>query len=622
MGWSDYFPYEPRLDQEPIAEFVSKNIIERGIAIVEAPYGIGKSIAMLSAALASGKKVVFATCNNASHNSIIDEVLKINIKLNKNLTVASLIGKGKLCLQDDFSYDLCEQLRKDKLCKYYEGTYGKDKAEKAMSKAMTTAVEEVEMTVKKRGYELLHKPFPQFVNSKALEHQVCPYELMLKLGERADVVTVDFFHIFTNLLKFSKKRLGIDMKETVLFVDEADELKNRMLSALTKQVSALGIQRLRDQVKKTPGIKDDDVQFIDNFLETFKELFDGKENYFDLDRQAIIGKFETAFGDLEQILDRFSDIIGKVGKAFERVASRPDVFFDFLLRLPNDQFCYGHKGENKESLMISHYELFDATLMEMDGLQYKMKDIFEDFHASILFSATIGNVEIFKKGIGIEFADFFSSNKFNTDNFKVILKRDISSLYRNRKDTAPKVVEDVKFCNDMSGGVLLAMPSKASGYDIVPHLEGARDLDVVRDCKSGGIYYAVLGGKSSRGINKARDLNMVYIYGLQLPQLTDYLFIKRRDYMLSKYSKETAYKYLYSNIVSKACQIAGRIFRNKDKKGLVVFADSRYRYDFMQRDFFYNCFPGYFKEKMIETNDQKTFQSTVSNFWGKLPFQF
>jgi Rad3-related DNA helicase len=74
-------------------------------------------------------------------------------------------------------------------------------------------------------------------------------------------------------------------------------------------------------------------------------------------------------------------------------------------------------------------------------------------------------------------------------------------------------------------------------------------------------------------------------------------------------------------VVSKACQTAGRIFRSRHKKGLVVFADSRYKFDPMQREFFYNCFPAYFKDRMIETETQQKFEASVSIFWGKLPSQ-
>jgi len=72
--------------------------------------------------------------------------------------------------------------------------------------------------------------------------------------------------------------------------------------------------------------------------------------------------------------------------------------------------------------------------------------------------------------------------------------------------------------------------------------------------------------------------------------------------------------------MSKTCQVAGRIFRTKNKKGLVIFADSRYKYDFRLKSFFYESFPEYFKRKMIETNTDNEFKLEISTFWGKLGF--
>lgn len=619
MGWKEYFPYEPRLGQEDIADFVTKNIKEQGVCVVEAPYGIGKSISMLSAALASGKKVIFATCNNSAQNSIVDEVLRINQKLGKNLSVAGIVAKSKSCLQQDFTYDLCDQLKKDKLCKYYSKTYGEGKGNgKELTPHTKKAMDEIEFTVKKRPFEIMHKPFSRYVNAKALEHGICPYELMMQLAQRADVIILDYFYMFTDLFPLMKKRLGLDPKNTILFVDEADELKDRILSDLTIKVSSIGLQRLREQVKKVPGITDKEVGFMTDLFDSFNEMFSGKEGHFDLDKAKIMAMINMTFGNYDEFLSTLTNIITRVSKNFERVAARPENFFELLQDLPETQFCYGFKNKDTKAMMISYYELQNATIMYIEGRPYRVKDLFEDFHASIMFSATIGNVEIFKRGVGVEYADFFSSNKFNTDKFKIILKRDMTSLYKTRKETASKVVQDVKFCEDICGSVLLALPAMNTTYDIVPHVNG-KSLDNVNECKK-GVYYAVLGGRSSRGINKAHNLNMVYIYGLQLPQMTDYLFQKRRDYMLKKYDQEIAYKFLYSTVVSKACQTAGRIFRRRDKKGLIVFADSRYRWDYMQKDFFYKCFPSYFKDKIVETTNLKQFQDTVSAFWGKLVF--
>ena len=610
--WTDYFPYEHRLNQKEIAEFLEKNFNERNISIVEAPYGIGKSIAMLSAALATGKKVVFATCNNAAHHAIVDEVLKINQKFNKGLTVASVIGKEKLCLQENFDYEQCEHMQQNSECEYY----AKTKKENGLSMDALLIIREIEHTMKMNPHLLLHTSLPRFIKERCFAKKLCPYEITVELAKRANVVILDYFHIFTPLYFTTQKRMGIEPSNSVLLIDEADELKSRVLSILTRQTSALSISRLKEQARKLKILDDEQSVFIDDFHKAFMRFFESKpEGYFDVPKHGFIQFLELNLTmRFPEIRERISKIVAKISEQSEKY-SRPDLFLEALENINEKQFFYGFRQQQKESLAISNYELSDATLFSKDK-DYLLSDVFEDFYSTVLFSATIGDIEIFKRNLGIQ-GEYFSSDQFNTDNFKVILKKDISSIYTKRKETAKKVAEDIEFLKGMTNSILLAFPSYAATYDVLPLLDNAQDLDAVKECKE-GIYYVILGGKGSRGINKAHNLSIVYVYGLQIPQKDDYFFNKRREYLFRIYPQEEAYKMLYANVVSKACQVAGRIFRTSGKKGLVIFADSRYKYDFMQKDFFYRSFPKYFKNKMIETADSHDFKMNVGNFWGKL----
>lgn len=614
-SWKDYFPYEHRLNQDEIAEFLSKRFQERkNVSIVEAPYGIGKSIAMLSSALATGKKVIFATCNNAAHHAIVDEVLRINQKFNKGLTVASVIGKEKLCLHENFDYEECEKMQSAGECEFYNKAHNKD--EKKLSQQATLLINEIESIMKMNPHLLLHTSLPKFIYEKCLAKGLCPYEITVELAKRANVVILDYFHVFTPIYFTTQKRMNIDPSNSVLLVDEADELKDRVLSILTRQTSALSIQRLKEQARKLKVLNDEQSVFLDDFHKTFIRFFEGKkEGYFDVPKEGFIQFMELNLAmSFEEMREKLDKVVNLVSEQSEKL-SRPDLFLDALDRLNDKQFFYGLKQQQKESLAISNYELMNAVLFSKTE-DYVLRDVFKDFDSVVLFSATIGDVDVFKKSLGID-AEFFSSEQFNTDNFKVILKRDISSLYSQRKETAKKVAADIEFLRSISKGVLIAFPSYSASYDILPLLPEAKDLDTVKECTD-GVYYVILGGKGARGINKAHNLQIVYIYGLQIPQKDDYFFNRRKDYLMKKYSQEEAYKILYANVVSKACQVAGRIFRTRNKKGLVIFADSRYKYDFMQKDFFYKSFPKYFKNKMTETLNEHEFKMISGNFWGKL----
>jgi len=287
-GWKDFFPYEQRLSQGEIAEFLGKNLGEGKISIVEAPYGIGKSIAMLSSALATGKKVIFATCNNAAHHAIVDEVLSINQKFNRGLKVCSVIGKEKLCLQESFDYEQCEHMQTEGECEFYEKTYAK-KDQKKLSHAANLLVNEIEHTMKMNPHLLLHTSLPKYIKEKCYEKKICPYEVTIELAKRADVLILDYFHVFTHLYSTTLKRMDIDPKETVLLVDEADELKDRILSILTRQVSALSISRLKEQARNLKVLDDEQSVFLDDFHKTFMNFFENKkEGYFDIPKEGFV----------------------------------------------------------------------------------------------------------------------------------------------------------------------------------------------------------------------------------------------------------------------------------------------------------------------------------------------
>lgn len=621
MPWKEFFPYDPRLNQDKIASFVLEISKEKAIGIIEAPYGIGKSIAMLSAALATGKKVIFTTCNRAAHNAIVDEVLRINEKLERGLKVASLIGKDSLCaFENSFSYEYCEYLRKNNECEYFTESYSKNRTseEKKLSKKASQLIEHIENEVIKNPKKLIGTSFAKYVMEVSLKKGLCPYEITIALIKRADVVILDYFHVFSNIFNIIKKRMALEPKECLLFIDEADELKERVLSILTKQISLLGLLRLKEQVKKVNGITKEEIELIEEFTKSFASFFKDKKNIFDVSKDSFIKHLEKDFKRFDVLTEQLDDIVNKVSEEAEKTSSKPNLFLESWNSLDEKHFSYGIKEQQKEILAISPYELSNAIISKDKEGKYLLRDILNEFHASFLFSATIGNHEIFQESLGIKDAKFYSSSEFNTDNFKVILRRDISSIYSKRKETALRVAKDILFCSKQVKGMLVAFPSYASSLDILP-LINAKNIDDVKECHE-GVYYVILGGKGSRSINKAHNLEMVYIYGIQIPRPDDYFFIKRRDYLIKKYGEEKAYKMIYSNVMSKTCQTAGRIFRSRNKKGLVVFADSRYKYDFRLKSFFYESFPEYFKKKMIETLNDESFKMEVATFWNKLGF--
>ncbi len=678
MIWQSYFPYTPRFSQDKICDFVSKSISERKIAVVEAPYGIGKTASMLASGLASGKKLVFATCDHAVQNTIVKEVLNINEKLddelNKKLVVASIIGKEHMCLHlSHFNYDACDFEKMHQQCPFYKNTYKKGKISKGITEKTEKLLSEIEYILKNNPNFLKNKSFVNFVINKCKEADLCPYEVMLELAAKANIVILDYFHVFTPILLFMRKRV-FNPEKSVLFIDEADRLKDRLLDILTRDISDKGLYRLKTQIKKAMKMKRKEIgmsEWLENedkdidtkemesksknishaqwlfylrFVETFEEFLAEKEKsiknknenknekkgakkeegiYIDIKKQEFIDFLESRLYSFDEIIDKIKDIIDKLtdSTGYKKAVLQLDEFLRLWKNFSENYFAYVLLN-NKKSLVMSHYELASAPLIEEgnssnlndsnDSKNSKhLYDILKSFYSCVLFSATIGNKDIFAESLGITDFEEFSSEEFNTQNYLVILKQNVSSIYRERQANVSKVVKDMDFCRKTAQGVLISFPSYDCRNSVLHYL----NAKPIQDAESQGIYYVVTGGKGSRGINKAAKLNVAYIYGLQIAKPYDYLFNKRKEFALKKHGQEKALKLIYNNVVNKSCQTAGRIFREADKKGIVVLADRRYKYDFQLKNFFFDCIPSYFKVKMIEIASQEKFEKIMTSFW-------
>lgn len=640
-AWQEFFPYQPRFGQDKICDFVSKAIAEKKIAIAEAPYGVGKTASMLASGLASGKKLIFATCDHAVQDTIVQEVLNINEKLNKKLTLAPVFGKKHMCLHlKYFGYEQCDFEKLHQQCPFYYNTYKKGKISRGITEKTEQLLNEIISILKNKPIFLKNKNFVNFVIEKCRAMQLCPYEVMIELAARADVVILDYFHIFTPTLSFMKKRV-FDPKNCILFIDEADRLHDRLLDILTRGISDASLYRLKAQIrqlmKKTFKTLDDfekpettrishaEWLFYLHFLACFEEFIAEKEKsikneiqakdeiYIDVNKQEFIDFLEKRLYNFDEITSRMNAMIEKLAipESYKKAVFRLDEFFDLWQSLSENYFAYILLNERK-SLVISPYELASIPLVEADT-KYFLADILKNFYSCILFSATIGNKDIFAELLGITDFASFSSEEFNTQNYLVVLKKDVSSIYRERQQNVSRIVKDINFCKKIAQGVLISFPSYDCCNLMLQHL----DARPIQDAESQGIYYVVVGGKGSRGINKAAKLNIAYIYGMQIAKPQDYLFNKRKEFTFKKHDPEKALKLIYNDVVNKSCQIAGRIFRDTGKKGIIILADRRYKYDFKLKNFFFDCIPFYFKAKLVETACQEEFEKVMKDFWQK-----
>jgi len=129
----EYFPYATVRSGQ--SEFMSdcEDVLKRGGSLVaHAPTGIGKTAAVLSAALEHAiqnqKTIFFLTPKHTQHKIVVDTVRRIAERHNARICLVDFVGKQWMCphrvhdLTSREFNEFCRAQKKDELCEYHNNT--------------------------------------------------------------------------------------------------------------------------------------------------------------------------------------------------------------------------------------------------------------------------------------------------------------------------------------------------------------------------------------------------------------------------------------------------------------------------------------------------------------------
>ncbi|MHA1733077.1 MAG: helicase C-terminal domain-containing protein [Promethearchaeota archaeon] len=235
MKPSDVFPYEKyRTKQEELIDGLHDNLKRGKNCVVVAPNGFGKTVTALAAILPVvldmelDLKVVYCCRTHSQNARVIQELQAIQEHLSSGgkpgsgstFSGVSIRGRGEMCLDKRLlemrssprdRMNACQQLRKNKLCKFYLNLYRKKK--------------DVEKFVR----ELSSKSVDA---QKLIEYcetfDYCPYFLVRNfLLQEAKVIACNYQWVFNpsireNFLKF----IDGDLSKVLLVMDECHNLLN------------------------------------------------------------------------------------------------------------------------------------------------------------------------------------------------------------------------------------------------------------------------------------------------------------------------------------------------------------------------------------------------------------
>ena len=592
------FPFpEYRLNQREMMAYIYRNILNQGKLYLEAPTGIGKTIASLFAGLKAinkpRQKMFYNTAKNDGKKVVIDTIKLLE---EKGLIAKSveITAKDSMCFLDKRDCD-------PEVCKYAKGYY--NRIFKTIDDVYTNET-------------LLTK---ELIKHYAKKHTVCPFELSLDLSNYADIIICDYNYVFDPLVKLIRY-FEDDQYNPILLCDEAHNLVDRSRrmysSSLTESmfIKALDISRY---------LKPDPSYEINQVLEVFSA--------------AKITLLEVDFVQKEEVNPTLILYLRKLAVKLDKIFSDDKIKFerqelqDFYFEIArflkinefyNDDFVY----------VIERYEEdIIISINCLNASEFINQTIDNHCEAANFFSATLTPMFYYKSLITSNLGEDISLiSDFSQNNLLLLAIDDVSTRYKDRDYSIEKIVQATKaLVNGKKGNYIVFFPSyaylnKLEGI-LLNEIENVNFISQKRnmfsnerdelmnlfkeDSEVSQVFLFVMGGIFGESIDLIGDqLSGVLIVGVGLPAIAPFNNILKSHYDLT-FNNGFDYAYTYPGL-NKVIQAVGRVIRTKTDRGVALLLDDR----FTTRKYL-RLYPKFWSHLSV-CNDMFELNKMIKDFWS------
>lgn len=568
------FPFSYREGQKNLVFSVYRTILRKKKLFIQAPTGVGKTIATLFPAVKAvgeglGEKIFYLTAKTITRTAALQAFDKLKEQALR-MKVIVLTAKEKICF--------CEEADcNPDYCPYAKGHY--DRVNDAVYELLTTSDE--------MSREILEE--------QAKKWKVCPHEMSLDVSTWVDAVICDYNYVFdpnAHLRRF----FGEGIKGEYLFlIDEAHNLVERgrsMYSAHIYKEDVLRIKRV---------VKDEDAKLT-------KELLDLNQGLLMLKRECEGYKVLNSISHIYLKLLRIMAELERFLEECKKEKLRKEVLeFYFDVRM----FIGIHECLDENYVIYSELEengYFKLCLFCVNPAS-NLKKFLDKGNSTVFFSATLLPIHYYKKLLSTEAEDYaiYAESPFDSRKRLILTGNDVSTKYTRRGEEMYKRYaqyllmaaeakagnyiaffpsyhfmeevyeafvfllseeEDREKRNEIEYVMQSQYMSEESREIFLENFEETRDHSFIGFCVMGGIF--------SEGIDLTADrLIGAVIAGTGLPQVC-----KEREILKSYFDQHGLpgfdYAYLYPGM-NKVLQSAGRVIRTEDDRGVVLLLDDRFR---------------------------------------------
>jgi DNA excision repair protein ERCC-2 len=605
-----YFRHDKvRPHQKELMQDIAGAISNGRVLMAQAPTGLGKTDAVLSAAVScaveKGQTVFFLTPKISQHRIAMEVVNGIAKSHSLDIRAVDIVGRSHCCINGELKgldnesfHTACGKRIKDKQCEFYVNAKGYSRFHEAKAKMR------FDRMLKGYGTGVQHHELIK-MGEKA---GCCPYEWLLKLAEDSNVIIADYYHMMVPhfrdiFLMKTKKRI----EDSVLIIDEAHNLAPRIRNFLSRSIGTTTFSRMSREMEllglDAGPVEEEFQRWASEVLGDLKEKPISVKHFHE---------FIERFGiSMEEAMERLND----VGLSYvEQMNKRSACLYiaRFMEEWDDESWECVRLLKRKDGRLFLSKRLLDPA---------PFTKVLNHCASSVLMSGTLIPLEMHRDVLGLdkERTDMRSyPSPFDTENVVNVITEDLTTKYTRRDpENYAAIASKLDAIIDKTpGGTAVFFPSYGvmenvlsflKAKDLLVQKSGMRPPDIRKMLgrfRSGGTLCGVQGGSLSEGVDYSQgEIKTVVIVGVALEEMD----VETRaliDYYDQKFGRGWDYGYIYPGTI-KALQAAGRARRKETDRVAVVFMDERFKWN---------------KYNWILNRDEKIFvtdrpEDVVSAFW-------
>ena len=587
-----FLRYRPGQRQLAVAAY--RAIARGGCLFLEAPTGIGKTIATLFPAikaLSEGKlERIFYLTARTSGRAVAQKAFADLRQAGLRLRTLVLTAKEKICVQEG---QPCDPVN----CPFARGYYDRSKA--AMREAL--AREDITRAV---------------LEAVANEHQVCPFELSLDLSSWVDVVVCDYNYVFDPKV-YLRRHFAEEPGNYAFLVDEAHNLVDRAREMFSAEIETGEIQDARRALKKAVPRCAKALSRLSGAMRRLcgpapmplepSEVSDPATelNLFPAGSKAGVPPAPPALRSSHVSRDFPSDLMPLLEDALKEAESwlarnEPADFRDSLLELFSRLHSFQRTAELYDERFVTITEAGRSVRVRLFCLDpsFLLRQALARGKAAVFFSATLTPIDYYRALLGGTPEDPLLQvpSPFPPEHLAVLVQDRIRTHFKARAESLSEVVQAIaSLVEGRRGNYIAYFPSYQyltavqeqfhDEHPAVPVLvqrpgmsEPDRDAFLAAFAAEHGetlVGFAVMGGVFGEGIDLVGDrLIGAIIVGVGLPQLC----VERdliRDYFEEQTGAGFDYAYTFPGM-NRVLQASGRVIRSETDLGVVLLIDARF----------------------------------------------